>query len=121
VERDLEIGERVVGLIGRCFFFSSKPWQRRAGPVRGDTCAPIGPRELGVHDGGRACDLSCARGSFISHAVGGIHGGLCSLLRTRVWCAIILIPLLLAAILRTGAAPPDPLEGPAYRGHCDLM
>jgi hypothetical protein len=49
----------------------------RAGlyPIGGPTRAPIGSREPGVHDGGRACDLLCAGGPA-SPMSGRIRGAL---------------------------------------------
>jgi hypothetical protein len=54
----------------------------RAGldPFRGRTGAPVGPHEPGIHDGGGAHNLSCARGPRIPCADGGIRGGFHSVL-----------------------------------------
>jgi hypothetical protein len=49
-------------------------WPNR---FRGYTRAPAKPCESGVYDGGGACDLLRARGSFIPRAIGGTCRGLC--------------------------------------------
>jgi uncharacterized SAM-binding protein YcdF (DUF218 family) len=40
-------------------------------------------------------------------------------LRARIWCAITLISLLLAAVLWIGAALLDSFRDPAYDGLCN--
>jgi hypothetical protein len=52
-------------------------------PVEGHDGAPTGPHEPRVHDGDIACNLPHARGPYITHASGGIRGGLRGILRER--------------------------------------
>jgi hypothetical protein len=59
----------------------------------------VEPHEPGVHDGGGARNLSCAQGSRIPHAGGGIRGGFHGHLRAEIRCAIAPIPLLTTTTL----------------------
>jgi hypothetical protein len=76
--------------------------------VGGHTRAPAKPGESGVYDGGGACDMLRARGSCIPRSGGGIHHGVCSVLRVGVWCYITPISLLFAAVLWPRVASLDP-------------
>jgi hypothetical protein len=67
--------------------------------VGGHAGASARPHESGAHDGGGACDISCAQGPRISCSSGAICGSKHSVLHVRVRCAIILVPPLSAAIL----------------------
>jgi hypothetical protein len=80
-------------------------------------CAKLG--ESGVYDGSGACDLPRARGSRIPCSGGGICRGVRGVLCVGVWCAIKLVSLLVAAVLRPEIASLDPLGDLAHGGLCN--
>jgi hypothetical protein len=64
-------------------------------------------RKSGVYDNNGASYLSCAWGSCISYSGWGICHGVRGILRVMIWCAVILISPLVAAVLWLGAASLD--------------
>jgi hypothetical protein len=90
------------------------PFQSYAG-------APTELCESGVHDGGGACDMPCARGPCVPHTGGGIHGLLHGVLRAGIRYVVALIPLLTVAALSPGAAQSDPFGDPTHCGLRDPM
>jgi hypothetical protein len=89
--------------------------------VGGYARAPAKPHELEVYDCGGLSYLSCARGSYISYSDGGICRSVHGVLRAGIWCTITSISLLLAMVLRLGAASLDSFRDPAYGVLCDLV
>jgi hypothetical protein len=69
-----------------------------------------------VHDGGEACDLSCARGSCSPHARERICGVLCGILQAGIRYAFAPLPPLVIIAIWPRATQPDPLRGPAHSG-----
>jgi hypothetical protein len=82
--------------------------------VGGHIRAPAKPCESGVYDNDGVSYLLCARRSCIPRSSGGIRRGVRSILRARIGCAIPLISLLLAAVLRLGPASFDSFGDLAY-------
>jgi hypothetical protein len=90
-------------------------------PFKGHVGAPVEPHELGIHDGGGARNLSCAQGSHIPCAGGGIHGSFHDFLRVGIRCAVTPIPPLTTIVLWPGATQFDPLENLAHCSLCDSV
>jgi hypothetical protein len=84
--------------------------------IGGHIRAPKKPCESGVYDSGGGSYLSCARRSHVPYSSEEIHCGVRDVLRVRIWCAIPPISLLLAAVLRLGAASFDSFGDLAYGG-----
>jgi hypothetical protein len=87
--------------------------------VGGHTRAPTKPCESGVYDSGGVGYLSYVRESYVPCSSGGIRRGVCGALGVRIWCVIVAISPLSAAVLWPGAALLDPLGDLAYGGFCD--
>jgi hypothetical protein len=88
---------------------------------RGHATAPTKPHDSWVHEGGRAHNLTRARGPRIPCASAGIRRGLHGVLRARVQCGITLISPLFAIALWSETAQLDPLRNLAHSGHCDPL
>jgi hypothetical protein len=83
--------------------------------VGGHARAHVKPQKSRVYDN-KVSHLSPPRGSYISRLNGGIHHGVCGVLRVRIWHAIESISPLLAAVLCLRAASLDSYRDPAYGG-----
>jgi hypothetical protein len=84
--------------------------------VRGYARASAKPHESGVYNGIRARDLPHARGSLIPCCDGGIHRGMCGILRAGIWCVVTPMSPLFVAVLRLGTSSLDPLGDLTYGG-----
>jgi hypothetical protein len=93
----------------------------RRDPFQGHARPSIGPREPGVYEDGRACDLPRACVPHVPRDGGGICGVLCGISRTGVRCAIALILPLIAATVSPRVAQSNPLRDLAYRDLCDSV
>jgi hypothetical protein len=120
-ESDIEIGENFWGLASVTSPYLSNYSEVGLDPFRGHAGVPVGPHELGVHDGDGARNLSCARGPRIPHANAGICGDFNDILQVRIRCAITPISLFVDVVLLLGATPSDPLRDLAYHDLCDSM
>jgi hypothetical protein len=79
-KRDIEIGENFRSVENVVSPSLSNYGRIGLNPIRDHTVAPTGPRELGVHDGGGTCNLSCARGPRIPCVGEWIRGVFCDIL-----------------------------------------
>jgi hypothetical protein len=77
--------------------------------------------ELGVYDSGRTSYLPYSCGSCIPCPGGGIRHGVLGVLRTTIWCAPALIPMLATTVLWVGSASFDSFGDPAYCGLRNLV
>jgi hypothetical protein len=66
---------------------------------------PAKTHESWVYGDGGARGLSCARGPYVPHTCGGIHGVLCGILSAGTQHATTPVPLLASAVLRPRASP----------------
>jgi hypothetical protein len=89
--------------------------------VRDHARAPAKYSKSGVFDNSGARYLSYSRGSCISCSDGGIHCGVLGVLWARIWCVLVLIPLLAATVLWPGATSLDSFGGPTYCGLRNLV
>jgi hypothetical protein len=89
--------------------------------VGGNTRAHAKLGELGVYDGGGACDLPHDRGSCIPYSGKEIHHGVCGILWAGVWCTITSVSPLAIAVLQSRTASLDLLKDLAHGVLCNTV